>query len=457
MNMNTTNVKAMSNLSTLDKQRGQSDQGYSNKRGVGEVSEKRNHPKMSLQCMKTQICKFNLLGVCNKGSACAFAHSEEDLKARPDLSRTRLCQVLLQTGRCNVKNCTFAHCKEELRATDSCHKTKMCKFWQVGHCTLGDNCRFAHSADELKEAAEVTTTPQQQDQLYNISLSQQRQQLQQQQVLKQQMHSIQWQQHQHQQPSRKENYNGCAPHDYSGFDTLPAQAPYPVPMQHLIMNGGAELFGAHALPRMVQERCGPGSPLQQSQDNSLQEGQKRNPRSNCSSKNAGIRNLEKIELASSISIQPACEPQDSGSFSTMSDCFGSDVEFAPWDSSDPDSSGTRTPDFPPNYGEGQEPVRVMPNMWQLPVLLVPVQQAIIEDDTGDTIDCYTGDVEIMQAPLADETFETHPLGSVDEIWGANTDYQVKNTFISVKDVPACRPLRCVRSAAGRLTEIENLS
>merc|ERR1719161_1404479 len=100
-------AEAISNLLVLQQQQqAQSDQEYSKGKGV-----RLERAQMSAQFSKTEMCKFNLLGICNKGSACAFAHSDVELKNRPDLSRTRLCRVFLQTGQCNDKNCTFAHSK----------------------------------------------------------------------------------------------------------------------------------------------------------------------------------------------------------------------------------------------------------------------------------------------------------------------------------------------------------
>merc|ERR1719159_393483 len=110
-------AKAMTNqLLLLQQQMGESNQGYSNDSGLDDASERRDRSKMSSQFSKTQMCKFNLLGACNKGSSCGFAHSDVELKSRPDLSRTRLCRAYIQTGQCNNANCTFAHTKEELRA-----------------------------------------------------------------------------------------------------------------------------------------------------------------------------------------------------------------------------------------------------------------------------------------------------------------------------------------------------
>jgi len=64
---------------------------------------------------RTKMCRFYLLGMCNRGSSCLFAHTPEDLKTRPDFSCTRLCERLLSTGTCDVEGCRFAHNRQELR------------------------------------------------------------------------------------------------------------------------------------------------------------------------------------------------------------------------------------------------------------------------------------------------------------------------------------------------------
>jgi len=338
------------------------------------------------------MCKFNLLGICSKGSACAFAHASDELKSRPDLSRTRLCRVFIQTGHCsNGKKCTFAHSKDELRATDSFHKTKLCKFWPAGHCTLGAKCRFAHSEDEVRDDGELEA-PQNQP-----LLEQQKLQQQQMQQLQQQMQQMQQLQQYNQQRSQKETYSGCATPEYGDFDTPLMQVPYPAMMQ--------VPFG-------------------------------------------------KIQMASIATTKLASDPDDEiNSDSTLSDCaFPYENTLSRDISSSAESYESSTPDFPPNYGEGQKSVGMVP-MQRLPLLLVPVQQMkTIEHDTGDTIDDYTGDVEIMQAPV-DET----PFAPLDDTWQRDKDYQVKNTFISIKDEPTFYPLRCVRSAGSYLTEMKSLS
>mmetsp|Transcript_53844 Transcript_53844/g.125232 ORF Transcript_53844/g.125232 Transcript_53844/m.125232 type:complete len:273 (-) Transcript_53844:120-938(-) len=102
------------------------------------------------QFSKTKLCKFELLGICAKGTHCPFAHTAGELRDLPDLRCTKLCFEILRTGHCSKWDCTFAHSREELRTTGSLHKTKLCRFAQMGNCTLGPKCSFAHSASEIR-------------------------------------------------------------------------------------------------------------------------------------------------------------------------------------------------------------------------------------------------------------------------------------------------------------------
>merc|ERR1719433_1217337 len=72
------------------------------------------------------------------------------MKPLPDLTCTKLCKTLIQTGSCDTQGCTYAHSKEDLRTTSTFHKTKLCRFSQLGHCALGAKCNFAHSPDEIR-------------------------------------------------------------------------------------------------------------------------------------------------------------------------------------------------------------------------------------------------------------------------------------------------------------------
>jgi hypothetical protein len=61
------------------------------------------------------MCKFHILGMCAKGSDCCFAHDQAEMNPIPDLSRTKICKTLINTGMCTDENCKYAHNKDELR------------------------------------------------------------------------------------------------------------------------------------------------------------------------------------------------------------------------------------------------------------------------------------------------------------------------------------------------------
>jgi hypothetical protein len=109
---------------------------------------------------KTKMCKFEIFGVCAKGTECPFAHGKEEMKPLPDLRRTKICKELIQTGTCSTEGCLFAHTKEELRGVAthvSAFKTKLCSFFKDrGYCAVGSKCNFAHYEEELREPGEGT-------------------------------------------------------------------------------------------------------------------------------------------------------------------------------------------------------------------------------------------------------------------------------------------------------------
>eukprot|EP00931_Biecheleriopsis_adriatica_P009220 TRINITY_DN1102_c0_g1_i1.p1 TRINITY_DN1102_c0_g1~~TRINITY_DN1102_c0_g1_i1.p1 ORF type:complete len:375 (+),score=33.57 TRINITY_DN1102_c0_g1_i1:151-1275(+) len=64
----------------------------------------------------TKLCKFHMIGCCNRGKACSFAHNVAELQEPPDLVGTRLCAQFKWQGRCKDGNaCRFAHGQKELR------------------------------------------------------------------------------------------------------------------------------------------------------------------------------------------------------------------------------------------------------------------------------------------------------------------------------------------------------
>merc|ERR1719262_1024824 len=73
---------------------------------------------MPVSLMKTKMCKFHILGRCNEGPDCQFAHSMEEMNPLPDLYRTKLCKNLINTGKCDSPSCKYAHNKVELRTAN---------------------------------------------------------------------------------------------------------------------------------------------------------------------------------------------------------------------------------------------------------------------------------------------------------------------------------------------------
>lgn len=105
------------------------------------------------QLSKTKLCNRFARGVCFKDD-CPFAHSKDELRARPDLSMTKMCK---QRKACTNRSCTFAHSEDELRTTNNVYKTQLCNFYQRGFCKKGSACRHAHGEDDLRGATKKDT------------------------------------------------------------------------------------------------------------------------------------------------------------------------------------------------------------------------------------------------------------------------------------------------------------
>ncbi|PHJ21056.1 zinc finger (ccch type) motif-containing protein, partial [Cystoisospora suis] len=110
------------------------------------------------QYYRTKMCLYVLHGrPCSRGHKCVYAHSEEELRVPPDLSRTRLCPSLKQQGTCpKEESCPYAHSTVELRHTVTVFKTKICHMWNKGKCGAGAACRHAHGVDELKHYRQLS-------------------------------------------------------------------------------------------------------------------------------------------------------------------------------------------------------------------------------------------------------------------------------------------------------------
>mmetsp|Transcript_107909 Transcript_107909/g.310966 ORF Transcript_107909/g.310966 Transcript_107909/m.310966 type:complete len:436 (-) Transcript_107909:93-1400(-) len=83
---------------------------------------------------KTVMCRF--FPKCHKGSECPFAHAEDEIRARPDLTKTRMCAGFYD-GRCKLSTaeCPFAHGEQELRVRQ-----------EVGDQDMNDDATASSSA-----------------------------------------------------------------------------------------------------------------------------------------------------------------------------------------------------------------------------------------------------------------------------------------------------------------------
>ena len=105
------------------------------------------------QLCRTKMCSlFQRRRVCRDD--CSFAHSEDALRAKPDLQKTALCAAWQSGECCTDVRCRHAHGISELRGTAAVYKTQMCR-WHTGggKCHRGATCRHAHGESELRHAA----------------------------------------------------------------------------------------------------------------------------------------------------------------------------------------------------------------------------------------------------------------------------------------------------------------
>ena len=88
-------------------------------------------------------------GKCFKGNVCSYAHSLTELKAIPNLLKTKICPHFL-SGYCpNGASCSFAHGMNEMRKING-SKKEVCSYFLQGTCKFGDKCKFLHTIDNMK-------------------------------------------------------------------------------------------------------------------------------------------------------------------------------------------------------------------------------------------------------------------------------------------------------------------
>jgi len=118
-----------------------------------KMKYKQSSNKVYHDFFKTKMCSLYSLSICKKGKECPFAHSPDELREKPNLYKTKLCETFLQTGNCkHGEKCNFSHGESELRSTPDLFKTAICNLWTQGKCVAGERCRFAHGYEDLRPA-----------------------------------------------------------------------------------------------------------------------------------------------------------------------------------------------------------------------------------------------------------------------------------------------------------------
>ncbi len=109
------------------------------------------------QLCRSEMCHFlKHRGRCRDD--CPFAHTPQEIRAKPVLRKTAMCQEWLR-GRCgNRLTCDYAHGEEDLRAA-GLYKTQLCHWYARGHCRKGGLCRHAHGEAELRATGGVEGAP----------------------------------------------------------------------------------------------------------------------------------------------------------------------------------------------------------------------------------------------------------------------------------------------------------
>eukprot|EP00386_Alphamonas_edax_P012937 GDKI01040127.1.p1 GENE.GDKI01040127.1~~GDKI01040127.1.p1 ORF type:complete len:144 (+),score=27.62 GDKI01040127.1:111-542(+) len=111
---------------------------------------------LSVQFYKVKMCPWlSKKTGCLKGALCNFAHSEEELRQAPDLSKTSMCKRFLNGNACPLPShkCPYAHGEHELRSTEAYLKTTICRLWLNGNACpySAHECRNAHGENELRK------------------------------------------------------------------------------------------------------------------------------------------------------------------------------------------------------------------------------------------------------------------------------------------------------------------
>lgn len=100
------------------------------------------------QVVKSQICSFWKKGKCKRGSACTFAHGNEELN-EPVVLEVIACPFF-RAGFCRLgERCRNLH--DDVGAESVVQQ--VCKFWQNNKCREGSNCKFSHGELQRSQSA----------------------------------------------------------------------------------------------------------------------------------------------------------------------------------------------------------------------------------------------------------------------------------------------------------------
>jgi len=77
---------------------------------------RKNNDVFREQFYKVSLCWFHSVGKCKLGDRCTYAHSAQELRPYPDITKTSICRAWRE-GRCPLMagQCSFAHGRSELR------------------------------------------------------------------------------------------------------------------------------------------------------------------------------------------------------------------------------------------------------------------------------------------------------------------------------------------------------
>ncbi|KAF4655367.1 hypothetical protein FOZ61_007626 [Perkinsus olseni] len=101
---------------------------------------------MRRQLYKTKFCRHYIRGSCKYGDHCTYAHCVEELAARPNFYKTKICT----RPSCCDPDCQYAHSIYELRDFYSRNADKICPAFVVGQCN-DPSCPMSHSRIQASE------------------------------------------------------------------------------------------------------------------------------------------------------------------------------------------------------------------------------------------------------------------------------------------------------------------